>query len=100
MELKNFLNLYSNDQFNLSEMNRQLTHEGKNLDKILIDLCKIFIYIYKDFKLPMRFVCLNAHELKPSESFKIEMQVFLPSMKNYQTVSIFFLNLICLILIK
>jgi hypothetical protein len=58
----------------------------KSLDKIFIDLCKMFVYIYKDFGLPMRFVCLNANELKQAESFKVEVQAYLPSEQNYTTV--------------
>lgn len=60
-----------------------LRHDGKSIDQIFISLCQLFVYIYKDFNLPVRFVCVDANQLKQSESFKIEIQAYLPSKGNY-----------------
>lgn len=61
-------------------------HE-KNIDEMLIDILKFFIYVYKDFNLPMRYICVNANELRNKESFRVEVQAYLPSEQNYVTVS-------------
>jgi seryl-tRNA synthetase len=84
-EIKSQLSTFLNAQNeNIGDLN-----SNKNIDTIFVDLCKMFVYIYKDFGLPIRFVCLNANELKQAESFKIEVQAYLPSEQNFTTVSNF-----------
>ena len=83
-QLTSFLNDLKTEAMDFSD---HLGHENKNIDEIFIDLCKLCTYIYKDFHLPIRLVCLDANELKQVESFKIEVQAFLPSQNNYLTVN-------------
>lgn len=75
------------DSLSANDIRKHLIHTNKKLDQIFIDYLKLFVYVYKDFNLPMRFLCLNANQLKSSESFLIEVQAYLPSAQNYVTVS-------------
>jgi seryl-tRNA synthetase len=86
-ELNQFLNIEINSEEVLRSQLSVEAQKEKNIDQIIIDLCKVFAHVYKDFNLPLRYVCLNPHELKQNESFKIEIQAYLPSQKNYLTVS-------------
>lgn len=75
----------------LDELRKELAHsETKSLDQIFIDYLKLFVYVFKEFEIPMQFLCLNANQLKSSESFLIQVQAYLPSAQNYVTVSLFF----------
>ena len=73
----------TNPQSNLETFNQN----NKEIDKILIDLLKLMIYMFKEFNLPMRFSCLSPSKLNYCESLRIELQCYLPSEQNYVTVS-------------
>lgn len=87
-EIKTKLSKFVHDMSKMSEeeLVKQLGHDEKGIDEIFVDLCKMLVYIYKDFHIPMRIVCLNANELKQMESFKCEIQAYVPSQQNYITV--------------
>lgn len=73
-----------------------LLHQDKTIDEIIVSYLKLFIYIYRDFNIPIRFVCLNAYDLNSRDSFKIKVEAYLPSEQNYVAVRenfIFFLFL-------
>jgi hypothetical protein len=79
------------DQFPLDELIFS-TKNNNNIDQLFIDHIKMFVYVLKDFnQIPIRFVCSNPSELKNSESFRIEVQAYLPSERNYVTVLNFFI---------
>lgn len=75
--------------FSTHELNSQLAHAGKSIDQIFIDYLKLFVYVYKPFDVPMQFLCLNANQIKTSESLLIQVQAYLPSAQNYITVIFF-----------
>lgn len=69
------------------ELRRELSHSNKSVDQIFIDYLKLFVYVFKEFEIPMRFHCLNANQLKSSESFLVQVQAYLPSAQAFVTVS-------------
>ena len=64
-----------------------LFQEDKKIDELIIDYLKLFVYVYKDFKIPLRFNFLNANELRTKESLRIKVECFLPSGQKYLAVS-------------
>lgn len=71
-----------------SELQKELAaSNAKSIDQIFIDYLKLFVYVFKEFDIPMQFLCLNANQLKSSESFLIQVQAYLPSSQNFVTVS-------------
>jgi hypothetical protein len=91
--IKNELNAYAQAKLSADENRRQLIHTDKTIDEIFISYLKLFVHVYREFNLPIRFVCLHANHLKPSDSFKVQVQAYLPSELDYVTVCIWVLIL-------
>lgn len=72
------------------DMNHLLHHE-KSIDEIIVSYLKLFIYIYREFNIPIRFVCINAYDLNSRDSFKIKVEAYLPSEQNYVAVRLNFI---------
>lgn len=72
------------------DLSKELLHtKDKTIDRILIDVLKLMVYVYKDFNLPIRFNFINPNELNSNESLRIEIECYLPSERTYVTVSEF-----------
>lgn len=56
------------------------------IDNLLIDYLKLFVYVFKDFNLPIHFRMLHANELHHTESFKVIFEAYLPSEHEFVTV--------------
>lgn len=80
MELKSFVD--GSDELN------ELFRADKSIDELIIDYLKLFVFVYKDFNVPIRFNFLNANELSSNESLKIRIETFLPSEQKYLAVSV------------
>jgi len=77
-ELENFLSKNQLDE---------LIHSNeKKIDTILIDILKLFVFLFKDMNIPIRFVCANTHHLGATESMRVDIQAYLPSEKHFVTV--------------
>ncbi len=58
----------------------------KSIDELVLDYLKLFVFIYKPLKVPIRFNFLNANELSNNESLRISVEAFLPSEQKFLTV--------------
>lgn len=63
-----------------------LYHSDKSIDQIIVSYLKLFVYAYREFDIPIRFVCINAYDLNSRDSFKIKIEAYLPSEQNYVAV--------------
>ena len=77
-ELENFIS--ERDLINLIK-------DNKTVDDLFIDYLKLFVYVYKDFQLPLRFRVLNAYELRSNETLRVEVDAYLPSENRQITVN-------------
>lgn len=57
------------------------------IDNILVDYLKLFVYVFKEFNVPIRYRLLHANELESNESLKIVVESYMPSEHKYVIVS-------------
>lgn len=68
---------------------KDLFNPSKKIDDLIIDYLKLYMFVYKDLNLPMRFNFLNANELENNEALEITINCFLPSEQKYIQVNYF-----------
>lgn len=87
-QLESFDKRCGEKKLSLADLQKELAaSNSKSIDQIFIDYLKLFVYVFKEFDIPMQFLCLNANQLKSSESFLIQVQAYLPSSQNFVNVS-------------
>ncbi len=65
---------------------KHLFHSTQNIDDLLIDYLKLFVFIYEGFSVPIRFNFLNANELNSNEALRVKIEALLPSEQKYLAV--------------
>jgi hypothetical protein len=70
---------------NESEL-KELFTSSKKIDDLIIDYLKMFVFMYKDLNIPVRFNFMNANELRNNEALRITVNCFLPSEHKYLQV--------------
>jgi len=71
----------------LNNNHEHLFEENQNkIDNLFIDHLKLFVYIFKEFNLPIRFRLLSANQLTTSKSLKVTVESYLPSEHKFLNV--------------
>ncbi len=84
LEGKKYIDIIKNE---LTNNYKKLFEETHNkIDNLFIDHLKLFVYIFKEFNLPIRFRLLSANQLATSESLKVLVESYLPSEHKFLNV--------------